>query len=744
MSSLLSYTEQSIEKVSALLQAFRQRQDGAALQPLLQRWEAQIAAMRAYAEANTHVSIAFVGGTGAGKSTLINALLDVDLLPTHSFRTCTSAAIEICHSARKTWRARLAFLPLSAWEHEKQLFLEEVAASRDSGQSRLDYQDFLYKAWALYRPRSGQPPLPFPLDDLLALLEQQPLPESVLALLSQGELELKARSPEALKSELGQYLTADSAIWPLLQSVRIEGPLPLLADGLHLIDLPGLNDPNPVREQITRRYLQQAELIWLVFGASRGLTREVMELMQSQPFMRQIILDGKVSALSFVGTRADDFVPLLERQALNRPDLSDAALYQTRNSLIQQQIQQQLSELTLWFSNRYKVSDPGASVLQLIGKTLQESPVYLTAALAYQGLQQGFAPAQMRLETPEQTGIPALRAHMRAIVATHGIKARKKLVRSQFQQLNTEIRRLVERLKQRQLLQTMDQQRMAALSIQLLQLQQQAHRRLQEIQQTLQQDLLLRQLAFEKQWRYALADLARRSGELLEQWQGLNWQYLNRAVRHQGRYTSASTGAQLDLQQDVLTLIEAEVALDGHAFFQQDLLKALDRSHALAQALLEQSVQQLQVPLSPHPALLAGLQPLQEQGAAILQEQAYRNRQAAEQATRELQRQVGSLLDSGVAEVFEPAFAAAAGLSGSGLKQQILQQLTQALQALWPALEQRLQEVLQPGLNALSQTLLAYQQELLATAAESLDALYQFSPQVGGAEAAQDEGASIR
>ncbi|MBF2055117.1 MAG: dynamin family protein [Candidatus Sericytochromatia bacterium] len=743
MSSLLSYTEQSIEKISALLQAFRQRQDGDALQPLLQRWEAQIAAMRDYAQANAHVAIAFVGGTGAGKSTLINALLDADLLPTHSFRTCTSAAIEICHAARKTWRARLTFLPLSAWEQEKQLFLDEVAASRESGHSRFDYQDFLYKAWALYRPRSGQPPLPFPLDDLLVLLQQQALPDSVQNLLAQGELELKARSPEALKAELSQYLTAESPVWPMLQSVHIEGPLPVLEDGLHLIDLPGLNDPNPVREQITRRYLQQAELIWLIFGAGRGLTREVMELMQSQPFMRQIILDGKASALSFVGTRADDFVPMLERQILNLPDLSDEALYQVRNSLIQQQIQQQLSELTLWFSNRYKVSDPGASVLQLIGNTLQESPIYLTAALAYQGLQQGFAPAQMRLETPEQTGIPALREHMRAIVATHGIKARKKLVRSQFQQLNTEIRRLVERLKQRQLLQNLDQQRLATLSIQLLQLQQQARHRLQEIQQTLQQELKLRQLAFEKQWRYALADLQRSSPELLENWQGFNWQYLSRAVRHQGRYTSASTGVHLDLQQDVLALIEAEVGLDGYAFFQQDVLKELDRSHSLTQALLEQCVQQLQVPLAAHPELLANLPGLQTQGAAILQEQAYRNRQAAAQGTRQLQRQVGVLLETVIAEVFEPVFEAAAGLSGSGLKQEILNLLGQALQQLWPVLEQRLlAESLQPALNSLTDQLLDYQKALLESAAATLESFYQMMDT--DKAPAQDDGASIK
>ena len=123
---LQDYTEQLIAKVQGVLAHFRQQPGRPGLDALLQRWEQQLQQMQRYAEEHAHVAIAFVGGTGAGKSTLLNAILEADLLPTHSFKTCTSAAIEVSYAARKSWRAQIQFLPLEAWESEKALFQAEV------------------------------------------------------------------------------------------------------------------------------------------------------------------------------------------------------------------------------------------------------------------------------------------------------------------------------------------------------------------------------------------------------------------------------------------------------------------------------------------------------------------------------------------------------------------------------------------------------------------------------------------
>jgi len=724
--SLVDYTEQFIAKLSGVLNSFRQQSPNAELLSLLSRWEQQISQMRQYAQTHSHVSIAFVGGTGAGKSTLLNALLGVDLLPTHSFRTCTSAAIEVAHAARKTWRARLLFLPLQAWEDEKALFLEEVQASTRSGHSTFTYQDFLYKAWSMYRPRKGQPPMPFPLEHLLELLKE-PLPAGLLSILEQGEMELKARSPAELKAQLEQYLTAESPAWPLIQEVRIEGPLPILQDGLHLIDLPGLNDPNPVREAIARKYLQQAEFLWLIFGTGRGLTREVVELMKDQHFMSQIILDGKVSALSFVGTRADDFVPELERRTLQMaPEASAQEIYQAREMLIKQQIQQQLSELTLWFGNRYKVSEQSQAVLNLIASTLQESPIYLTSALAYLSLQGWFPLPQSLFSSAEQTGVPALQAYMQSIVAEHGIKARKKLIRSQGQQMNSEILRLLSSLKHRRQLTGQERQQLSALQVQLTHLHQRQLQNVENTRQELQQALKLKQIQFEKQLLYAFTDLQRRLDILLEPWQELNWQYLARAVKQGGRYHSAGTGLQVDLLRDIVLFIESEVALDWYAFFQHHLLKELDQSRSLNAALLEQSLQELSETVKlALPSQLPRLQELSAQSQEIMDQSAYRLRKQAEQAVRELQKQMTELLESSVQQAMQPIFDKAAAGSGTGLKQYILDTLSTGLHQQLTGLGQEIQATLSQRLQILTGIIVACHETLAQELTRALETLSQ-------------------
>lgn len=73
--------------------------------------------------------IGVVGTTGAGKSSLINALLDEEqLVPTSSMKACTAVVTEISynHQAVK-YRAEFEFVSHDSWRHELNLILEEDA-----------------------------------------------------------------------------------------------------------------------------------------------------------------------------------------------------------------------------------------------------------------------------------------------------------------------------------------------------------------------------------------------------------------------------------------------------------------------------------------------------------------------------------------------------------------------------------------------------------------------------------------
>lgn len=724
---LLDYTEDLAQKLQLILSSFAQQQRPE-LAGLLQRWQEQLQQMRAYAEGHTHVSLALVGGTGSGKSTLLNALLEADLLPTHSFRTCTSAAIEVAYAARKSWRATIQFLPLSAWQEEKEHFLAEARESQASGHSSFGHQDFLYKAWSLYRPRAGQPPMPFPLAKLIDLL-QEPLPESLLKQIAQGTLILKSKTASELKQQLTRYLTAESPVWPFIQQVLLEGPLPLLKDGLRLIDLPGLNDPNPVREAITRSFLQQAEFIGMVFGTGRGLTRDVIELLKDQHFITQMVLDGKVSALSFIGTRADDFVSELEWANLAvSPDADRETIRQAREIQIRQLIQQQLSELTLWFGNRYKVSEQSQHIISLISNTLQQSPIFVASALSYQA-QLGWLPQQPQYFAQAiQTGLPDLQAFARQIVAEHGIKARKKLIRSQFQQLNHEIRRLVESLRQKQSVAHLASDQASRLQIALTQVYQAHLRSFQTVQHDLIQALHLKQVQFEKQLLYAFSDLQRRLEQVLEQWQDLNWQYLQRAVANDGRYTSPTTGVQVNLNRDILRFIENEVALDWYEFFQHRLLKEVDQARSLLNALLEQVAQAVRACLQKDaPQLLSQSESLLQAGQQVIEQLSWRARKDLEQKIRATQMRMELVLAEGVQAAMQPVYAEAAQLSGTGVKKQILDKLTQELNQHLSALTQEIKQPVSEALLDLVQAIEQHHKALTQEFLTSLETLCQIA-----------------
>lgn len=660
--SLLAYAHQYIERITPVLAQFSQREGP--VKKVVDRWQQELEAIRVYAKTHQHVAVAFVGGTGAGKSTLINALIEAEVLPTHSFQTCTSAAMLIRHAARKSWRATLTFLPESAWVKEKEAFVEEARHSIETGQSSFVYQDFLYKAWALHRPRRGQPPMPFALSDLLAILEE-PLPDSVRQLLTPEPLELKAKTPEDLKQQLRKYLTAESPLWPLVQEVLIEGPIPLLEEGLNLIDLPGLNDANPVRERIARDYLKQAEFICLTFNTGRGLTREVVDLMKDQQFINQIVMDGKVSALAFVTTRADDYQPELERRHLQlAPDTSPQMIKTNREQSIRQLILRQLSELTLWYSNRYKVSAASREVVQLIADTLSQSPIFITSALNYLLLQEDHAPTQIAFGDHDSTGVPALQQHIHQIAQTQGLKARKKVLRARFQQMNSEIKRLVHLLQQKeQPLSALAAHQDYRLALQNLEV---VLARVAEKQGRLQ-------LAFQRKLLHAFSDLHGQAEHLEDLWGGLNWQYLAKAVAQEGAYTSPATGVQVNLLQDVYTLAEQAFAVEWYAFFQ---------------VLMPNHLQEIESMLS---EAAQGFH-LDDEALERLAHHKSQFEAAGKMQLNHLRQQLQADIEAALKALMLPAFHEADTYKGSGRKQHMISTLMKALHQGLPGLGRALEE----------------------------------------------------
>jgi hypothetical protein len=73
-----------------------------------------------------------------------------------------------------------------------------------------------------------------------------------------------------------------------------------------LVDLPGLNDPNPAREHVTKQYLNEARYIWLICNSQTGIDRVFTQLLRENALLFRLFLEGRLGEFSVVTTRVDD------------------------------------------------------------------------------------------------------------------------------------------------------------------------------------------------------------------------------------------------------------------------------------------------------------------------------------------------------------------------------------------------------------------------------------------------------
>ena len=510
------------------------------------RWKPRLRELSAEASRVPTVTIAVVGGTGAGKSTLLNALLGERILPVSNSRACTAAISEVSF-ADSEFAADIEFVSRNEWRREMSLLLADVADEKQLDMPATSGGDGVAKAArdrlkAVYQ---------IPDEDIRPGLKLEELqePPNIKDVLDAGKVRIANQCSDEFRKQLRVYLDSKHEFWPLVKTARISGPFPgLTTRGIKLVDLPGLNDPNEAREQVTRNYLKECRFVWIVFNIKRALTRDIQTIMQSDDFARQIVLDGRENALTFVGTHSDevDRESGIEEFSLSE-DATESEIVASRNSAVRTVIADQLHEL----AGRLAQSAGDQARTEELSTRLRKSRVFTVSARDYLHLRGISKNRSSTLEDTGETEIPSLREHLATISAAYTEGAHQESLLRQVNLLLAEIKHRIQTeiqnvshareltTKKRKEIRNALQRLLTFLSRDL-----KSHCEGFVQEMNAKHELLDERLkrAFER----GRSELER----VTESWGRIHWATLRAIVRRNGRYHSPTSG-QYDFADDI-------------------------------------------------------------------------------------------------------------------------------------------------------------------------------------------------
>ncbi len=521
------------------------------------------------------VSISLVGGTGAGKSTLLNALLDARILPVSNMRACTAAISEVGYREGDRYEADIQFISREEWQREIEQLWADVADARQGGNDEPgpDAEGLAIprvardKLWAVYRPTLDADPALFDPYDL------NEAPE-IRRALDAGIERVASDDLEDFRKQISVYLDSRHRYWPIVRSVRIRGPFDSLRNGVTLVDLPGINDPNEAREEVTRKYLKTCRFVWIVFNIKRVLTKDTMSLMQSEDFLRQIVMDGRASALTLVGTASDDVDLETGREEFGLDENStESDVILKRNAAVRVEVGRQLGELS---DHLVRIAGEDAKRGKALARAFNQSKAFTISAREYMRLRGLAKTRPSGLDTLEQTEVLQLRAHLDAISAEYGVEARAKAHHRQIDLLLKEIdgemktqqavldQRIEFTQRQRKEVSAAVDNARTFLESRL----QDAHGR---YAQTLESD----QAVLNERLKRATDRSAHELDEVFDRWSRMNHNTLKATVRRGGAYTG-STG-KYDLAGDLAKPILDSITFAWSEFFSEKLNQSLER-----------------------------------------------------------------------------------------------------------------------------------------------------------------------
>lgn len=709
---LLTY----IEEFRAWIGKHREAVSESGQAELLNQWDEELAHTERLLKVKPELPIAFLGPSQQGKSSLINAMLGENILAVGgAVGACTCVITSVHHRAAAGFKAEIEFITLDDWRAELNAIHEALSSlpsveddtELDREELEANQKTALEKFRAVYRIDSP---------DRLGKLLDDPelgLPQEITQAMSAGKaLVLEEGNAQTLRNKVRRYLVgreqhADGQYWPLISRVRIYGNFEILSDGVVFVDLPGLNDPNPAREQVTKRYLEDARYIWLICNSQTGIDRVFSQVLRDDGFLFRLFMEGRLNAFSVIATRADDInlAAVLEQMGIS-PDGFDgdyAAPLEFRRREIAAYIQSHLLEIARDIAARAESPEQREAFLERI-RAISAFSVSTSAYLHASGrmpLYQG-----MKL-SPEESNIPRLIQHLHSITAEHSYKVQVEASSRRLHLLYDEAQRFfldqIRRIEQDSEQARQEWNTLCKLSSGAAE---QARDGLQQNQIRSEESLKQRCDDFYQR----LADLDAKAANALQKtfasWGNINWRSLQAAVKRRGEWFSPSIRRELNLNRDI-----ARAYLDLLPFVWDEFFG----SHL--SSLVEDTARRTQIEIEGMALrLIGGMGMLHHQPEGIRESMVTSLRTARESFELQSEQTVAGLtaqiqrtrqsLSSGMVETaaafMQRAYELASEVPpGTGIKQRILDVLVRQAQKQAPTLFINMRQELSEGVATL-------------------------------------------
>jgi hypothetical protein len=528
----------------------------------LSAWRKELALIRPLIEAPDRLRIALVGATGAGKSTFLNAILGQEVLPIGVMQPCTAFVTAVSHSSEPGYRVTVRFCTSQEWQADLEsliLALKPGDADEESdgrGESKRLMDAARKRIQAVLRVH-------FDDDSDPSKLLKASLPPEVEKVFTAGSSETNAfNDAKEMLAYLKRLIRGDSALWPLVKQVEVSGPYECLAGGLELVDLPGLNDPNEARVEVTREFLRTSPFVWVVFSMVRGLTEDIQRILREEKLLRVLVLSGSYGALSLVGTKADDIDTNIADQLGLPEDCTGTELVRTYRDQTVNEARKQLEQMVRDLASRGEEGDTLARMVEVA----RHVRVHTTSANAYNKLMGiGRLRKDYGLTDIEETGIPAVHDHLTQISRKAGGAFNAEAALKRLDQLGNEIAFFF-RAKARGPAAEVDQAR-----TRFQRERDEFSDAVQSLQGRASDQLKLRRKQFLETLDPILSTSVQGVQGQTDGWRGIHWATLRAIVNRHGAFKSPTTGRAYDLNEDLAGPLLAQLPVSWERYFTDDL-----------------------------------------------------------------------------------------------------------------------------------------------------------------------------